>query len=68
MVNFPGHGKAYAEYVAAPATQLALKPKNITFEQAAASTLVALTAWQALVKHAKIQKGQKFLFMQHLEE
>lgn len=61
MVNFPGHGKAYAEYVAAPADQLALKPKNITFEQAAASTLVALTAWQALVKHAKIQKGQKVL-------
>lgn len=27
MVNFPGHGKAYAEYVAAPANQLALKPK-----------------------------------------
>ena len=48
MVNFPGHGKAYAGYVAAPATQLAVKPANVTFEEAAASTLVALTAWQAL--------------------
>ncbi|WP_309474629.1 alcohol dehydrogenase catalytic domain-containing protein [Flagellimonas oceani] len=28
MVNFPGHGRAYAEYVAAPASQLALKPQN----------------------------------------
>ncbi|WES99497.1 NADP-dependent oxidoreductase [Chryseobacterium arthrosphaerae] len=61
MVNFPGHGKAYAEYVAAPANQLALKPKNISFEDAAASTLVALTAWQALVKNANVQKGQNVL-------
>ncbi|WP_454880404.1 NADP-dependent oxidoreductase [Sphingobacterium detergens] len=61
MVNFPGHGKAYAEYVAAPANQLALKPKNISFEDAAASTLVALTAYQALVHHANIQQGQNVL-------
>lgn len=61
MVNFPGHGKAYAEYVAAPANQLALKPQNISFEEAAASTLVALTAYQALVHHANIQKGQNVL-------
>ncbi len=61
MVNFPGHGKAYAEYVAAPANQLALKPKNISFEDAAASTLVALTAYQALVHNANIQEGQNVL-------
>jgi len=61
MVNFPGHGKAYAEYVAAPANQLALKPQNISFEEAAASTLVALTAYQALVHNANIQKGQNVL-------
>jgi len=61
MVNFPGHGKAYAEYVAAPANQLALKPENISFEEAAASTLVALTAYQALVHNANIQKGQNVL-------
>jgi len=61
MVNFPGHGKAYAEYVSAPANQLALKPKNISFEGAAASTLVALTAYQALVHNANIQKGQNVL-------
>ena len=61
MVNFPGHGKAYAEYVAVPAGQLALKPRNISFEEAAASTLVALTAWQALVTNAGVQKGQNVL-------
>jgi NADPH:quinone reductase-like Zn-dependent oxidoreductase len=61
MVNFPGQGKAYAEYVAAPANQLALKPKNISFEEAAAATLTALTAWQALVTNAKIKKGDKVL-------
>ena len=61
MVQFPGHGRAYAEYVAAPASQLALKPQNITHEEAAAATLVALTAWQALVKNAQVQKGQKVL-------
>lgn len=61
MVNFPGHGKAYAEYVTAPANQLALKPQNISFEEAAASTLVALTAYQALVHNANIQKGQNVL-------
>lgn len=61
MVNFPGHGKAYAEYVAALANQLALKPKNISFEEAAVSTLVALTAYQALVHNANIQKGQNVL-------
>lgn len=61
MINFPGHGKAYSEYVSAPASHLALKPVNITHEEAAAATLAALTAWQALVDHAKIKKGDRVL-------
>ncbi len=61
MVNFPGQGQAYAEYIAAPQNHLALKPKNISFEQAAASTLAALTAWQAFTKQATITKGQRVL-------
>src|SRR5690606_33188554 len=61
MANFPGHGRAYAEYVAAPASHLALKPQNISHDEAAAATLVALTAWQALVTNANVQKGQKVL-------
>jgi len=51
MVNFPGHGKAYAECVAAPAAHLALKPDNINHDEAAAACLAALTAWQNLAEH-----------------
>ena len=61
MVNFPGHGKAYAEYVAAPAAHLAIKPANISHEEAAAATLAALTAHQALVVKANVQPGQQVL-------
>jgi NADPH:quinone reductase-like Zn-dependent oxidoreductase len=61
MINFPGHGRAYAEYVAAPASHLAIKPSNVSHESAAAATLAAMTAWQALVSHAKVKKGQKVL-------
>jgi len=59
MVNFPGHGKAYAELVAAPIEHIAIKPATITHEDAAAATLAALTAWQALVTNAKVSNGQK---------
>ena len=61
MVNYPGHGRAYAEYVAAPADQLALKPGNISFESAAAATLAALTAWQAFSDHGRLRAGQRVL-------
>jgi NADPH:quinone reductase-like Zn-dependent oxidoreductase len=61
MVNFPGHGKAYAEFVASPASHLALKPKNISHEEAAAATLAALTAYQALTHKANVQPGQNVL-------
>lgn len=61
MVNFSGHGKAYAEYVAAPAEQLAPKPASISHEEAAAATLAALTAWQSLVTFAKVKAGEKVL-------
>ncbi|MBE9599340.1 NADP-dependent oxidoreductase [Pedobacter sp. MC2016-24] len=61
MVNFPGQGKAYAEYVAAPASHLALKPDNISHEAAAASSLAALTVWQILKSYAKIKKGDRVL-------
>lgn len=59
MVNFPGHGKAYAEYVAAPASHLAKKPSAVTHDEAAAATLAALTAYQVLNRHVKA--GDKVL-------
>ncbi|MBO9658755.1 MAG: NADP-dependent oxidoreductase [Chitinophagaceae bacterium] len=61
MVNFPGHGKAYAEFIAAPASHLAIKPANISHEEAAAATLAALTAYQALKHKANVQAGQQVL-------
>ncbi|BAP31139.1 alcohol dehydrogenase zinc-binding domain protein [Chryseobacterium sp. StRB126] len=61
MVNFAGHGKAYAEYVAAPAEHLAVKPKNVTHLEAAASTLAALTAWQAFDSYGKLRSTDKVL-------
>lgn len=60
MVNHPGHGRAYAEYVAAPASHLALKPANITHAEAAAASLAALTTWQPLSR-VGIKKGDKVL-------
>jgi NADPH:quinone reductase-like Zn-dependent oxidoreductase len=61
MINFVGHGKAYAEYIAAPANQLALKPKNISHVEAAASCLAALTAWQAFHHYGKLRPKDKVL-------
>jgi NADPH:quinone reductase-like Zn-dependent oxidoreductase len=61
MINFPGHGKAYAEYIAAPEIHLAPKPSNISHEEAAASSLAALTAWQVLKYKAGIKNGDKVL-------
>ena len=53
MVNFPGAGNAYAEFVAAPEEHLAKIPENISFDQAAATTLAALTALQVLKNQVK---------------
>lgn len=61
MVNFPGHGKAYAEYVAVQETHLALKPTNISHGEAAAACLAALTAWQVLKEKAMIKQGDNIL-------
>lgn len=54
-------GGAYAEYVAAPERELALKPKKADFVQAAAVPLAALTAWQALFDSAGLEEGQTVL-------
>ena len=51
----------FAEFIAIKEDSLALKPKTLTMEQAAAMPLVALTAWQALVEKGRLKKGQKVL-------
>jgi NADPH:quinone reductase-like Zn-dependent oxidoreductase len=52
---------AFAEYVATEEKYLARKPKNLTFEEAAAVPLAALTAWQGLFDKLNIQAGEKIL-------
>ena len=52
---------AFAEYVSVSEDALALKPANLTFEQAAAIGVSAFTALQALRDHGKVQPAQKVL-------
>jgi NADPH:quinone reductase-like Zn-dependent oxidoreductase len=61
MIAFPKAGKTYAEYVTADASQLSLKPANITHNDTAAATLAALTAWQAFTLHGTIKPGDRVL-------
>ena len=49
----------FAELIAVKEDSVAIKPKNITMEEAASIPLVGLTAWQALVEKARLKKGQK---------
>jgi len=51
----------FAEYVAVPESALALKPEKITYEEAAAVPMAAVTALQGLRDKGKIQAGQKVL-------
>lgn len=61
MMAFPKLAKAYAEYVVANADEIAIKPTNITYNNAAAAPLAALTAWQALTYFTKIKANDRVL-------
>lgn len=58
MPCFPGEAKAYSEYAAVPANDLARKPEKLSWEQAAALPMAALTAWQALFETAELREGE----------
>ena len=49
----------FAEQIAIDEADVALKPANLSMEEAASIPLVGLTAWQALVERAKLKRGQK---------
>lgn len=57
---FGGRSGAYAEYVSVKKA-IALKPANVTFEEAASVATAGITALQGLRDHGKIQPGQKVL-------
>src|SRR5262245_22084644 len=52
---------AFAEYAVTPEDMVARMPDNITFTEAAAVPLAACSAYQALVEHMKLKKGEKIL-------
>jgi NADPH:quinone reductase-like Zn-dependent oxidoreductase len=59
---FGGKTGAFAEYICVrPDRAVALKPANVTFEQAASVPIAGVTALQALRDKAKVQPGQKVL-------
>ncbi|HCU25293.1 MAG TPA: hypothetical protein DF383_09760 [Deltaproteobacteria bacterium] len=51
----------YAEYIVLRHQHLAPKPKNLSFEEAAAIPLAGLTAYQALTEGLRLQRGEKIL-------
>ena len=51
----------FAEFIAMNEADVALKPKNLTMEEAASIPLVALAAWQVLIDRANLKKGEKVL-------
>ena len=54
-------GGGWAEYAVLAEGETAIKPKSLTYVEAAAVPLAALTAWQALIDAAKLSAGQTVL-------
>ena len=56
-----GGSGAFAEVAVTNIDNIAFKPKNLSFEEAAALPLVGVSAWQALVENMNLSQGQKIL-------
>ncbi len=54
---------SYTEYGIAPANALALKPKSLSFDEAATIPVGATTAWQGLFDHGNLQPAQRVLIL-----
>ena len=61
MTASGGFSGGYAEYAVAKADAVALKPDSLSFEEAAALPVAALTAWQAMFDLADLRSGQRIL-------
>jgi NADPH:quinone reductase-like Zn-dependent oxidoreductase len=51
----------FAEFIAMNEADVAMKPKNLTMEEAASIPLVGLTAWQVLIERGNLKRGKKVL-------
>ena len=49
----------FAELISMNENDVAMKPENLSMDEAASIPLVGLTAWQALIERANLRKGQK---------
>src|SRR6266513_3338568 len=61
VYGYPTFGGGWAEYVTVKEWEVAPKPKSLSFAEAAAVPMGALTAWQALVDVAQLHSGQTIL-------
>jgi NADPH:quinone reductase-like Zn-dependent oxidoreductase len=63
MPRFPREAAAYAEHATAPSRQLVRAPDGLGDVEAAALPLAGLTAWQALVETAGVDRGTRVLVL-----
>src|SRR5436189_440537 len=61
VYGYPTYGGGWADYVTVKEWEVSVKPKSLSFVEAAAVPMGALTAWQALLGVAKLQPGQTVL-------
>jgi NADPH:quinone reductase-like Zn-dependent oxidoreductase len=61
IYGYPTFGGGWAEYVTVTEGEVAAKPASLSFTEAAAVPMGALTAWQALVDVAHLRAGQTIL-------
>src|SRR5438270_8158002 len=61
VYGYPTFGGGWADYVAVKEWEVAAKPASLSFTEAAAVPMGALTAWQALVDVAQLHAGQTIL-------
>jgi len=54
---------SYAEYIAVKASEVALKPRTITYVEAASIPLAGIAAWETLINKANIRSGQRILIL-----
>jgi NADPH:quinone reductase-like Zn-dependent oxidoreductase len=63
LIRFPEAAGCYAEHLAAPASQIAHKPVQMSFSEGAGLGLAGLTAWQALFDKGQLSAGQQVLVL-----